>query len=161
MKKETIERSVKKVSENEEERLSILAKADEVKGEQLVLTNDGIKSENELKKFALGSVDDPERKYELYYKGIMRLLRKYLPKGKKNQKARAFIYEEKNTLLTRGHRINVAGFRGADSRMAYIQEIEDALNIITQWIVSKGTTLELYNTMRDLNEAKGYGTPKH
>lgn len=161
MKKDTSIKKVKKLSKEEEERLLILSKADEVKGEQLVIMPDGLKTENELKKFALGAVDNPERKYELYYKGIMKLLRKFLPKGASNRKARAYIYEEKNTLLTRGKRINDQGIRGGDSRMAYITDIEELLNIITAWIVSKGTMVELFNTLRDLNISKGHGSPKN
>ena len=160
MKKITLSENDSKVKQEEEEKLQILAKADDVKGEQLVITDNGIKTENELKKFALGAIDNPERKYDLYYKGIMKLLRKFLPGGKFYQKARNFIYEEKNTFLTRGKRIGINGIRGGDSRMAYISDIEELLNIITAWIVSKGTMVALYNTIRDNNISKGYGTGK-
>ena len=146
----------KKESIENDEKSMILAKADQVKGEQLVILPEGLKTENEIKSFALGSIDDPEMKYDLYYKGIMKLLRKFLPKGKENRKARSYIYEEKNTLLTRGKRINDKGIRGGDSRMAYINDVEELLNIITQWVVSKGTMVELYNTISDLNKSRGY-----
>lgn len=149
------------VSKEDEEKMLILSRADEVKGEQLTIGNAGIQTENELKRFALGSEDNPDKKYDLYYKGIMKLMRKFLPKGKENQKARRFIYEEKNTMLTRGKRIKDNGRRGGDSRMAYITDIEEVLNIITQWVASRGTMIELYTTLRDLNIAKGYGKPKH
>jgi len=160
MKKVISNENVKKISQEEEEKLLILSKTDDVKGEQLVITENGIKTENELKHFALGAVDNPERKYELYYKGIMKLLRKFLPSGKFNRKARAFIYEEKNTFLTRGKRIGINGIRGGDSRMAYITDTEELLNVITAWIVSKGTMVELYNLIRELNISRGYGTSK-
>ncbi len=160
MKKVISDENVKKVRLEEEEKLLILAKADDVKGEQLVITATGIKTENELKQFALGAVDNPDRKFELYYKGIMKLLRKFLPTGKPNRKARAFIYEEKNTFLTRGKRIGVNGIRGGDSRMAYISDIQELLDVITEWIVSHGTMVELYNSIRELNVSKGYGTGK-
>lgn len=149
------------ISKEDEEKMLILSRADEVKGEQLTIGSTGIQTENELKRFALGSDDNPEKKYDLYYKGIMKLLRKFLPKGKENYKARHFIYEEKNTMLTRGKRIKDNGRRGADSRMAYNTDIEEVLNIITQWVASKGTMIELYTTLRDMNIAKGYGKPKH
>ena len=89
----------------------------------------------------------------------MKLLRAYLPKGKINKEARDYIYEEKNTFLTRGHRINQYGIRGADSRMAYIEEHEELLNVITKWIISRGTMVDLFNTLRDLNREKGYADP--
>lgn len=160
MKKGTSTKKSTKVSEAESEKLLILSKADEVKGEQLVIMQTGMKTENELKKFALGAVENPEKKFDYYYKGITRLLRKFLPKGTSNKKARAFIFEEKNTFLTRGKRINEKGIRGADSRMAYISDIEEVLNIITSWVVAKGSMVELFNTLRDLNVSKGYGNPK-
>lgn len=160
MGKDISKKIVRKVSKDDEEKFLILSKADEVKGEQLVITDVGIKTVNELKKFALGAEDNPERKYELYYKGIMKLLRKFLPKGKNNYKARKYIYEEKNTFLTRGKRIGINGIRGGDSRMAYIPDIEELLNIISDWIVSNGTMVELFSLIRDSNISKGYGTAK-
>jgi hypothetical protein len=159
MKKKTSNKKSEKISKEEQEKLVILAKTDSIKGEQLVILPEGIKTEIELKKFVLGDIDNPERKYELYYKGIMKLLRKFLPKGKNNRKARAFVYEEKNTLLTRGKRLNEKGIRGADSRMAYVSDVEELLNIITAWVVAKGTMVELFTIIRDLNVSKGYGSP--
>lgn len=108
-----------KISEQEEiERMMLLSKADEVVGEQLTIDTDGLlQTEDELKKFALGEIDDPEKKFDIYYNGISKLLLKHLPEGKGYKKARDYIYEEKNTYLTRGHRINEKGIRGADSRM--------------------------------------------
>lgn len=157
MKKNTGTEKKKKLSKSEEEKLMLLAKADEVKGEQLVILPEGLSTENELKKFALGDIDDPEKKFDFYYKGIMKLMRKFLPKGKENEKARKLIYEEKNTFLTRGKRINEAGIRGADSRMAYISDIEEMLNIIAEWVASQGTMVELFNKLHELNIEKGYG----
>ena len=71
--------------------------------------------------------------------------------------ARDFIYEEKNTFLTRGKRKKLDGTRGGDSRMGYISDQEELLNIIIAWIVSNGTMVELFNTLHDLNVAKNYG----
>jgi hypothetical protein len=153
-------KNVKKVSQEEEEKLLIFSKADDIKGEQLIMTDNGIITENELKKFALGEVDNPERKYELYYKGIMKLLRKFLPSGPSNRKLRSYVYEEKNTFLTRGKRLSINGIRGGDSRMAYIKDTEELLNVITAWIVSSGTPVQLYNSIRELNISRGYGSSK-
>lgn len=65
----------------EEEKLAILSEADKIKGEQLVIDIEGLKTESEVEKLKLTAIDDPERKYELYYKGINRLLLKFLPRG--------------------------------------------------------------------------------
>jgi hypothetical protein len=143
---------------NIEEKLRILAEADAVKGEQLTITETGeVQKENELRQFALGSIEDPERKYEVYYKGIQRLLLKHLPSGRQNKVARNYIYEEKNTYLSRGKRINKAGIRGADGRMGYLADADDIFKIVMDWIMSNGSMMNLYSQLRELNISKGYG----
>lgn len=143
---------------NNEEKLRILSETDAVKGEQLTITETGaLEKENELRQFALGSVEDPERKYEVYYKGIQRLLMKHLPAGKQNKVARDYIYEEKNTYLSRGKRINKAGIRGADGRMGYLADADEIFNIVMNWILANGSMVDLYTRLRELNISKGYG----
>lgn len=145
---------------NESERLELIAKADEIKGEQLSIGVQGeIYTENELRKFALGDIDNPEKKYDIYYNGIGKLLRKHLPKGVNYKKARYYIYEEKNTFLTRGHRINKQGLRGADSRMGHLTDAEFILKMITDWIIEGGTMVDLFTKIRSLNIERGYGKP--
>ncbi len=147
-----------KLSKAESEKLEILAKTDKIKGEQLTISNKGkIESKKELKDYAIGTVENPKQKYEVYYKGISKLLIKHLPKGKDFKKSRDFIYEEKNVYLSRGHRIDKLGIRGADGRMGYISDADEILRIIMDWILTNGTMVELYNTLRDLNIKKGYG----
>lgn len=160
-KKHNKKKELEKLSEQEKlERMMLISKADEVVGEQLIIDTEGIlQTENELKKFALGDIDDPERKYDIYYKGISKLLLKHLPEGKSYKKARDYIYEEKNTYLTRGHRIDEKGIRGADSRMGHIEDAEKILELITNWILKKGSMVDLYSTLRDLNVKLGYGKP--
>lgn len=162
-KKSNKAKESEKLSEQEElERMMLISKADEVVGEQLTIDTEGIlQSEDELKKFALGDIDDPERKYDIYYRGISKLLLKHLPEGKSYKKARDYIYEEKNTYLTRGHRIDEKGIRGADSRMGHIEDAEQILEIITNWIINKSSMVDLYSTIRELNIKLGYGKPNH
>lgn len=149
---------IAKLQADEKEKLEILAKASYIKGEQLTITGSGrVESKNELRTFALGSIEDPEKKFEIYYKGIQKLLKAHLPRGKENKTARDYIYEEKNTYLTRGKRINRAGIRGADGRMGYITDAEEMLTIIMEWIMSNSTMVDLYNNLRELNISKGYG----
>jgi hypothetical protein len=145
------------IDADEEERMMILAQADQVKGMQLLLSDTGeFTSEPEIKAYALSEGPrDPERMYELYYKGIQKMLLRYLPKGK----ARTWIYEEKNTYLTRGHRIQDNGIRGADSRMGYPEDAETVFNIIINWVTTSRNSVDLYMTLRDLNIRSGYGTP--
>ena len=144
------------------EKLKMIAKADEIKGEQLAFTKEGeFVNQKELKEFAIGNIENPEKKYDIYYKGIQKLLLKHLAKGLKNKPARKYIYEEKNTYLTRGKRINEFGIRGADGRMGYISDADEILKIVMNWILSNGTMVELFTTLRDLNISKGYETSKN
>ncbi len=110
--KQTKNKALGGSNDPDKEKEIMFSNADKIKGEQLIIIPDGVKMEDELKKFALGNIDNPEKKYELLYKGIMKLLKAYLPKGERNKKARDYIYEEKNTFLTRGHRKNNDGIRG-------------------------------------------------
>ena len=152
-----------KAAEQEEmERMMLISKADEVVGEQLTIDSEGILyTEDEIKTFALGDIDNPERKYDVYYNGINKLLTKHLPKGTSYKTARDYIYEEKNTYLTRGHRKNEKGVRGADGRMGHIEDAEKILEIITTWIINKQSMVDLYTTIRDVNVKLGYGKPNH
>lgn len=141
----------------EQERLEILMKADQVKGQQLTIDATGeFYTEDELKKLVLGGVQDPEKMYETYYKGISKLLKQNLPIGNDFKPARDLIYEEKNCFLTRGHRIDDDGIRGADSRMGYVEDAEIILGVIISWVVSKGTSFDLFTILRDLNYGRGY-----
>lgn len=136
----------------------ILSEANSKTGEQLVIDELGaVKSQDELKEFALGHIpDDPEEKYNVYYKGIEKLLKKFLPEGDKYKSAREVIREEKKIFLTRGKKLNDKGIRGADSRMAYIQDMEEVMSLITKWAFESRNYFELYSLLRDKNEELGY-----
>ena len=109
LKKEEILKKEKE-RQQEAEREAILMKADENTHETLELDFEGnIDFKNEVESLMLGPVDNPEEKYELYYKLIRRLLMDYLPRGEKFKQARGLIYEEKNTFLSGGHRIDEKG----------------------------------------------------
>ena len=154
---------LKKKLAQEVEEQSILMEADKIKEEKLLqfFINNGFDQlKNEIGNLLSGQIDDPEAKYQLYYHVISKLLQKHLPKGKKFAKIRDLIYEEKNAFLTRGHRKDEKGRRGADGRMSYISDIESFITILTEWITSQGTTFELYTKLLDLNVSKGYGKPK-
>lgn len=158
-KKEPINKlDQEQISREEEERMQILFEADQVKGHQLSVDIEGNLDEvDELKAFKLPRIDDPEEKYKIYYHGINKLLRNYLPKGKSFQKARQVIYDEKNVLLTRGKRKNNNGFRGADSKMGFYNEMEIVFDIVFDWAKSKGTMIELYKALWNKNEELGFG----
>lgn len=147
------------ISQSEEERNELLAKADEIKGMQLYIGESGrFGSAEEIRKFALGDIDDPERKHEIYYKGIEKLLRVTLPKGKQAKKVREIIREEKNIFLNRGKKKDDRGIRGSDARMAYIRDMEIALQIISDCMLNGGTAAYLYEAFRAKNFELGYRT---
>lgn len=136
----------------------ILSEANRKTGDQLTIDEFGqMQNENELKEFALGHIpDDPEEKYNVYYKGIEKLLRKFLPEGEKYKEAREIIREEKNIFLTRGKKLDANGVRGADSRMAYIQDMEEMMNLITRWAFESRNYFELYSLILEKNTELGY-----
>jgi hypothetical protein len=110
------------LSEEDVESIELLRKANESKGKQLRvdLEKGDLTEVNELKQITEKSFDNPEEKYNIYYKGLRNLLMKYLPKGKENEEARQLIYDEKNIFLNRGKKkSDNEGIRGGDSRMTY------------------------------------------
>jgi hypothetical protein len=151
----------KKVNpDHEQERLEILMRADSVKGQQLAVDNEGqLFTTDEIRNFVLENVHDPSKMFDVYYKGIDKLLRGYLPKGPDFQQSRDLIYEEKNCFLTRGHRKNGKGIRGADSRMGHIEDAEIVLNLVIDSVVNGRGVFEIYCAIRDLNVSRGYGLP--
>ncbi|OJV19107.1 MAG: hypothetical protein BGO21_20575 [Dyadobacter sp. 50-39] len=151
----------KKVNpDHEQERLEILMRADSVRGQQLAIDNEGqLFTRDEIRSFVLENVHDPSMMYDVYYKGIDKLLRGHLPKGPDFQKSRDLIYEEKNCFLTRGHRKNEKGIRGADSRMGHIEDAEIILNVVIDSVVNSRGVFEIYCAIRDLNVSRGYGIP--
>jgi len=148
----------KNLSQEEIERREILQKAEEVKEEQLKLDiEEGIDVENEYNNLLDQSIDDPVQKFQLYYKVLNKLLRANLPKGKENEPIRRIIYDEKNILINRGNKKDEKGIRGSDGRMAYLEDIEVAIEVVMHWISSKGSYQDLYMLFWKKNEEMNYG----
>lgn len=159
MKKEKKKKTSKKSEDQEMERLMLLRKSDQVKGEQLTIDSEGkFKSEKEVKDYAIGTVDNPEKKYELYYQGIQKLMRENLPQGSFYKNARKLVYEEKNIFINRGNKKGENGVRGSDGRMAYAKDLQAALNTVATWVFNNGTAVDLYSRFYELNKKNGYRT---
>ncbi|MCF0059407.1 hypothetical protein [Dyadobacter sp. CY356] len=140
------------------ERLELLQKAEEVKGEQLQLDlSEGVRIENEAERLIGQKIDDPVAKFQLYYKGLNNLLRENLPSGKDNELVRRVIYDEKNILINRGAKKDEKGIRGSDGRMAYLEDLELAIQVVAQWLSRRGTYQDLYLAFWDKNEELNYG----
>ena len=80
-----------------------------------------------------------------------------LPRGKENEDSRRIIYDEKNVLINRGAKKDEKGIRGSDGRMAYIEDLERAIEIVAEWITKKGSPADLFMSFWDKNEELGYG----
>lgn len=148
----------RELSKEDTERLELLQKADEVKGEQLSVNLDSeIIVENQAIKLLGQTIDDPVEKFQLYYHGLSKLLKDNLPKGKENEQVRRIIYDEKNILINRGAKKDEKGIRGSDGRMAYIEDLETAIQIVADWISTKGSPSEIFMAFWDKNEELNYG----
>lgn len=107
----------------------------------------------------LKDTSNPDKSYKLYY-GMIRLLRDNLPKGDGgNKKLRTAIYDEKNLFLNRGIPKNINGIRGSDGRMTYINFMEVAFNLVSNWLLSGANPWDIYKEFWDLNEEKGFHAP--
>lgn len=149
------------LSKEDIERLEILQKADEIKGEQLSIGIDSaITIENQAEKLLGQRIDDPVEKFQLYYHGLTKLLKDTLPTGKENEDVRRIIYDEKNILINRGAKKDEKGIRGSDGRMAYVEDLEKAIKIVAIWITRKGSPAELFMAFWDKNEELNYGHQK-
>lgn len=146
------------LSKEDLERFEILQKAEEVKGEQLAIDLDsGLVVENEAEALMSKKIDDPVEKFQLYYKGLRKMLLDFLPKGREYEQARNMIYDEKNILINRGARKDEKGLRGSDGRMAHLDDLEMAIQIVALWISKKGSYWDLYKAFWNKNEELGYG----
>lgn len=147
----------RKLSKEDLERLEILQKSEEVKGEQLFINYDSeVVIENEAEQLLGQKIDDPVQKFQLYYHGLTKLLKDNLPKGKEFEDVRRIVYDEKNILINRGAKKDEKGIRGSDGRMAYTEDLEEAIKIVAEWTSRKGTPAELFMAFWDKNEELEY-----
>ncbi len=159
MKNKEVKKDNTKISKEEIERREILNKADEIKGEQIKLDlfAGTVSLENEAKLLLGTAIDDPEKKHKLYYDGLEKILKKFLPKDKQGKEISRMIRDEKLVFLNRGAARGPDGLRGSDSRMAHIEDIETAIDLVGDWLSQKGTYTDLYMAFYNLNESLGYG----
>lgn len=156
--KKNTDKKKRELSKEDIERLELLQKADEVKGEQLSINLDSeITIENQAVKLLGQTIDDPVEKFQLYYHGLSKLLKDNLPKGKENEQVRRIVYDEKNILINRGAKKDERGIRGSDGRMAYIEDLEITIQIVADWISKKGSPSDIFMAFWDKNEELNYG----
>lgn len=142
------------------ERLEILQKANEKVGRQLSLNSEtgNLEEIDELRGLIGKEFENPDEKYNIYYRGIRKLLMDYLPKGKEFKEVRDIIYDEKNIFLNNGKRkSDNNGIRKSDSRMTFQTNMNEILDIIVKWISDSQNPFEIYRLFYELNEKYGYG----
>ncbi|MFB2118020.1 hypothetical protein [Parapedobacter sp. 2B3] len=142
------------------ERLELLRRAHEKKGKQLTISDETgtLKEIDELRELVGKQLDNPEEKYNIYYKGIRKLLMDHLPKGEDYKEMRGIIYDEKNIFLNLGKRkSDGGGVRGSDGRMTFQPIMNEILEIVITWVGGSQNPFELYKAFYMLNEKHGYG----
>lgn len=163
-----IENENKKIRKEEEleilkadfERLEILQKSNEKIGKQLSFNSEtgSLDEIDELRGLIGKEFENPEEKYNIYYKGIEKLLKQYLPKGKEFEFVRRIIRDEKSVFLNNGKKkSDNNGIRGSDERMTFQTNMNEILEIIVIWISESQNIFELYRLLYDLNEKFGFG----
>lgn len=142
------------------ERLELLRKASERTGKQLRidLETGSLNEIDELRQLVGKDFENPEEKYNIYYKGIRNILLQYLPKGLEFKEARDIIYDEKNIFLNSGKKkSDNNGVRGSDGRMTFQPRMNEMLDIIVKWVSESQNPFNLYHRLYELNENLGYG----
>lgn len=148
------------LSEADIERLELLQQANEKVGKQLSINSESgsIEEIDELRNLVGKEFENPEEKYNLYYKGIRKLLMDFLPKGKEFKEVRDIIYDEKNIFLNLGKRkSDNNGVRGSDGRMTFQPVMNELLDIIIKWVGESQNPFDIYRQFYQLNEKYGYG----
>ncbi|WP_298734363.1 hypothetical protein [uncultured Chitinophaga sp.] len=142
------------------ERMEILLKSRLKTGTQLTINSEtgDLNEINELRELIGTPFENPDEKYNLYYRGIRKLLLDHLPKGNDNKEMREIIYDEKNIFLNQGKRkSDNNGIRKSDGRMTYQPLMNELLEIIVKWVADSQNPFDLYRELYDLNERHGYG----
>ncbi|MEP5341331.1 MAG: hypothetical protein ABJL44_17210 [Algibacter sp.] len=147
------------LSESDIERLELLQKANEKVGKQLSINTESgsLEEFDELRSIVGKEFENPEEKYNIYYKGIRKLLMDFLPKGKEFKEVREIIYDEKNIFLNLGKRkSDNNGIRGGDGRMTFQPVMNELLDIIIRWVGESQNPFAIYRDFYELNEKHGY-----
>jgi hypothetical protein len=142
------------------ERMELLRKVHEKTGTQLRIEEQSgsLQEIDELKVLLGKNLDNPDEKYNIYYKGIRNVLMQYLPKGDEFKEARQIIYDEKNIFLNNGKKkSDNEGIRGSDGRMSFQSRMNEMLDLVLHWVAKSQNPFTLYNLLYELNEKHGYG----
>lgn len=146
------------------ERMELLQKANERIGKQLSISvgTENLVEIDELRELIGKEFENPEEKYNIYYRGIRKLLIDYLPKGQEFKEMRDIIYDEKNIFLNLGKRkSDNNGIRKSDGRMTYQPVMNEILDIIVEWVANSQNPFYIYREFYQLNDRHNYGHEKY
>lgn len=142
------------------ERDEIVQGASEPKGQMNFIDKQGeLKEFDERRDFIMNNIDDPAKKYDLYYKEVEAMLKKIMnvkSADKATKEAFKIVREEKCIFLTKGKMKDDKGIRHGDSRQALIEDLQEAANIIYDNLLAGGNFADLYNTFKNRNIDLGY-----
>jgi hypothetical protein len=160
MSKKQHTKTAEELSQQEIESMEMLQQIHKKTGHQLTInTETGRLDEiDELQTIINKDFENPEEKYDVYYRGIRKLLMDHLPKGKDFEVARQIIYDEKNIFLNAGNRkSDNSGIRKSDGRMTYQPVMNEILDVVVKWVAESRNAFQLYRLFYELNEKHGYG----
>ncbi|MGZ0017473.1 hypothetical protein [Yeosuana sp. AK3] len=160
MAKDKKTKKKEELSETDLERLELLQIANEKIGKKLTFNSvqGNIEEIDELRELIGKEFENPEEKYNIYYRGIRKLLMDYLPKGREFKEVRDIIYDEKNIFLNSGKRkSDNNGIRKSDGRMTFQPVMNEILDIIVKWVGESQNPFVIYKEFYELNEKYGFG----
>ena len=97
-------------------------------------------------------IQDPEKSYDLYYRNIQKFLNRFLPKDNTINKP---IRELICILLTHKEK-DKKGIRHADSRQARTAEMENLIDVLSEWSETPTEFFRLAQLLLQKNKELGY-----
>ena len=97
-------------------------------------------------------IQDPDKSYDLYYRNIQKFLNRFLPKDNTISKP---IRELICILLTHKEKDN-KGIRHADSRQARTAEMENLIDVLSEWSETPTELFRLSQLLLQKNKELGY-----
>lgn len=97
-------------------------------------------------------IQDPDKSYDLYYRNIQKFLNRFLPKDNMiNKPIRELVY----ILLTHKEK-DKKGIRHADSRQARTAEMENLIDVLSEWSETPTELFRLAQLLLQKNKELGY-----
>lgn len=97
-------------------------------------------------------IQDPDKSYDLYYRNIQKFLNRFLPKDNTINKP---IRELVCILLTHKEK-DKKGIRHADSRQARTAEMENLIDVLSEWSETPTELFRLAQLLLQKNKELGY-----